>query len=304
MTTFCKNLRRLRLAKNLTQEQAAEAFGVSAQSVSRWECGTTLPDVTMLPKIAETYCVSIDDLYRETSTAYDNYAQRLGSIYEATLKPEDFLPAELEYRKLLKSGAYTTEDLRLYGILHQHMMFYCIKQTNALFDRVLERGLEEDPETYWRTKRQKLYFLHEIGRDQENIDAYKAEVEQNREDVNPWLCLILAYDFSGATKLAYETFRKAEDKFSKNAMLHCFGGDLMAGRKEYEQAFSYWDRALELDPELTDAMYAKGSCYEEMGEYRKAYETYTALAEHLAARGYDAEIQYPRELARKCQARI
>ena len=39
MTTFCKNLKRRRLAKNLTQEQAAEALGVSTQSVSRWECG-------------------------------------------------------------------------------------------------------------------------------------------------------------------------------------------------------------------------------------------------------------------------
>lgn len=38
---FASNLRRLRLSKNLTQEQAAEALGVSAQSVSRWECGVS-----------------------------------------------------------------------------------------------------------------------------------------------------------------------------------------------------------------------------------------------------------------------
>ena len=38
---FANNLRRLRQAKNLTQEQAAEALGVSAQSVSRWECGVS-----------------------------------------------------------------------------------------------------------------------------------------------------------------------------------------------------------------------------------------------------------------------
>ena len=34
-----QNLKRLRIAKKLTQEQAAEKLGVSAQSVSRWECG-------------------------------------------------------------------------------------------------------------------------------------------------------------------------------------------------------------------------------------------------------------------------
>ena len=72
MTVFTKNLKRLRIAKNMTQEQAAEALGVSTQTVSRWECNTTLPDVTILPKIAALYCVTIDDLYKETSTAYDN----------------------------------------------------------------------------------------------------------------------------------------------------------------------------------------------------------------------------------------
>ena len=86
MSVFSKNLKRFRMAKNLTQEQAAEVLGVSTQTVSRWECNTTLPDVTILPKIAALYCVTIDDLYKETSMAYDNYAQRLGSVFEASLK--------------------------------------------------------------------------------------------------------------------------------------------------------------------------------------------------------------------------
>ena len=41
---FFENLKKFRLAKNLTQEQAAEQLCVNAQTVSRWECGTTLPD--------------------------------------------------------------------------------------------------------------------------------------------------------------------------------------------------------------------------------------------------------------------
>ena len=80
MNVFSKNLKRFRVAKNMTQEQAAEALGISSQTISRWECNTTLPDVTILPRIAELYCVTIDDLYKQTGMAYDNYAHRLGNV--------------------------------------------------------------------------------------------------------------------------------------------------------------------------------------------------------------------------------
>ena len=40
---FSNNLKKLRLQKNLTQEQVAEVLGVSTQTISRWECNTTVP---------------------------------------------------------------------------------------------------------------------------------------------------------------------------------------------------------------------------------------------------------------------
>ena len=69
---FSRNLKRLRTEKNYTQEEAARLLGVTAQTVSRWECGTTLPDVMLLPEIARLYCVAVDDLYRENADAYEN----------------------------------------------------------------------------------------------------------------------------------------------------------------------------------------------------------------------------------------
>ena len=104
MKVFSDNLKRFRVAKNLTQEQAAETLGVSTQTVSRWECNVTLPDVAILPKIAELYCVTIDDLYKETSVAYENYAQRLFSVFEADPDPDSFIRAEVEFRKLFRTG--------------------------------------------------------------------------------------------------------------------------------------------------------------------------------------------------------
>ena len=56
------NLQLLRKQKGVTQEELAEVFGVTSQSISKWELGINCPDITMLPKIADYYRVSIDEL--------------------------------------------------------------------------------------------------------------------------------------------------------------------------------------------------------------------------------------------------
>lgn len=304
MTVFCKNLKRLRLAKNLTQEQAAQALGVSAQSVSRWECGTTLPDVNMLPEIAKVYCVTIDDLYRETSVAYENYASRLCSVFEATKQPEDFLRAELEYRKLLRSGDYTAEDLRSYGILNQYMMEACMEKAEQLFDRVLKAGPETEPDTYWRVKRQKGYFLWQIGRNQETIDEFLPRVKAGSRELQEWICLIQACQFAEKYETAWEWAQKAEVKFPESATLHIYMGDLLRAMKRYGEAFHHWRRARELEPEWMDAAYSMGFCYEELEDYEQAAEVWEDIADSLAERGFDAEVNWPREQARKCRAKL
>ena len=53
----------LRLKASMTQEQLANKIGVSAQSVSKWENGISMPDITLLPFISEVFGVSIDDLF-------------------------------------------------------------------------------------------------------------------------------------------------------------------------------------------------------------------------------------------------
>lgn len=56
-------LKRLRKARNITQEKLAEHLNISFQSVSKWENGITMPDIIMLPSIASYFGVSIDELF-------------------------------------------------------------------------------------------------------------------------------------------------------------------------------------------------------------------------------------------------
>ena len=46
----------------ITQEDLAAYMGVSKAAVSKWETGTTYPDITLLPKLADYFNISIDKL--------------------------------------------------------------------------------------------------------------------------------------------------------------------------------------------------------------------------------------------------
>lgn len=68
-------LRQLRLDKNLTQEQLAEHFNTSNRSVSRWENGKSLPDISLLIELADFYQVDVrtilDGETKETNAKND-----------------------------------------------------------------------------------------------------------------------------------------------------------------------------------------------------------------------------------------
>ena len=55
-------LKELRKEKGLTQEQLAEEFNVAARTVSRWENGYNLPDLSILVELAEYYDIDIREL--------------------------------------------------------------------------------------------------------------------------------------------------------------------------------------------------------------------------------------------------
>ena len=59
---FGSFLRELRKEKQLTQEQLAERFGVTSRSVSRWETGSNMPDLSILVELADFYDVDIRDI--------------------------------------------------------------------------------------------------------------------------------------------------------------------------------------------------------------------------------------------------
>ncbi|MBO4324854.1 MAG: helix-turn-helix transcriptional regulator [Lachnospiraceae bacterium] len=62
MIAIGSNIKKYRKQRKITQEQLAKVLGVSDQAVSRWENGSTYPDIELLPTIALYFRVTLDEL--------------------------------------------------------------------------------------------------------------------------------------------------------------------------------------------------------------------------------------------------
>ena len=60
--TLGKRIAQLRKSKGLTQDKLAEALGVTPQAVSKWENDQSCPDISTLPKLAEIFGITTDEL--------------------------------------------------------------------------------------------------------------------------------------------------------------------------------------------------------------------------------------------------
>ncbi len=90
-------LKELRHEKQMTQEQLAQIFNVSSRTISRWENGTNLPDISLLVEIADFYDVDVREIIEgeRKSEMMDE------EVREVATKMADY--ANEEKGKLLKS---------------------------------------------------------------------------------------------------------------------------------------------------------------------------------------------------------
>lgn len=104
-------LKMLRNEKGLTQEQLAEKLNVSNRSVSRWETGSTLPDISLIIELADYYEVDIKELVegeRKSEIMNKELTETFDKIAEYSI--------ERKKSQLQKDGIFT-EMLIVIGII-------------------------------------------------------------------------------------------------------------------------------------------------------------------------------------------
>ena len=129
-------IRELRKKHRLTQEQLADNIGVSFQAVSKWENDIALPDISLIPVIANYFGVSTDEVLCYDSTEKDNEIKNLvDKSYEfRETDPE-------EGRRILEAGLkkYPDNDILLNNLLYVINYSEYPDETISLASRLIDK---------------------------------------------------------------------------------------------------------------------------------------------------------------------
>lgn len=113
----------LRKEKNMSQVDLADALGISRQTVSKWENGDSLPDVTNLQALAALFEVSTDELLNDEKTVsrknYPEWLDRLPGFMSSMVHKYGWLYGV----ETMVSGAIFTVMGLLSRFMFRTMMF-------------------------------------------------------------------------------------------------------------------------------------------------------------------------------------
>lgn len=259
-----KKIRQLRKRMNLSQEVLAQVLGVSFQAVSKWENGTAMPDVAMIPALASFFGVSTDDLFDFNRMEQERKVAEI-CANAAAYRFSDPAKSEQMLREGLKQ--YPGNDIILNNLLYviqtpdrrEEVITLCksILEATKLDDvkydvlRILattyhemgqqaltKQTLEQIPEIYFS----KLELAAKLLDGQEALEAARMQAVLSRDDLLDMLSRMSelyhlagdaerAGEYADLTRQVYHLFLGRSD---------CFGYD--QGRQRQWLAESIWPR--------------------------------------------------------------
>lgn len=258
--TINENIKSLRLQKRLSQECLGELLGVSAQAVSKWETGTTFPDISLLPLIADCFGVTIDSLFegmpKRRFYGYGGKRQELFAIYESSKgTDEDFKRAFDAYSEVILSGKAGAEDYLYFGMLHKIRAYRDIEKALYYYRKSITEGKDKQ-DLQWMAAHQTLTnLLADLGRIEEAV----------------------------ALRLA-----------PKDVYVLTAAGDLCAKLGRHDEAIAYWD-SVPKDSSSISHLFAKAELLAGIGKKEGAIKQYEEIMEWLEVHGYNMELEgvYP-----------
>lgn len=306
-----KKIKQLRYKANLTQEQLAERLSIGAQSVSKWENGVTMPDISLLPLLAETFGVSIDDLFDLTTE------QRFNRL-ENRLDIEDELPQDIyrEFEDFLKSQLEDERNKKRATELTAYLYWHRMNAAAQKVRRYAKDAVRLDPGKkgcQWMLNMAEGHYIWDwnLSNHSKAIDFYRELVDADPEIMLPYLYLldnlIVDHRTEEAEKYLARLSRlkdanpvlirvypayialarfdepaadkimdQLSEEYAENSDYLFEAAQYYARKCDYQKAIEHYELSFEKDtkrPRFIDALDGIANIYEIMGDYRKAAET-------------------------------
>ena len=276
-----KEIRRLRNDRGLTQEALAAALNVTAQTVSKWECGTSIPDVQLLPEIAVFFGVTIDQLFamtpeqqleriengiyarglfseaeqRQIERQLDTIAERpelagkaelvLAELYNHQAEQYRLLAVEHGKAAVEKTGGDAEAVSELANAWGSYMPDWNVRNHHALIEWFSDY-CRRDPDN----RASLMWLLDNLIADRRLDEArqWLEKLAQTDHTFRTPMYRYLIAQAAGERAEAEKVLRELESTEEPEWCLALTLGDIYTQRQEYDEAIAWYRRGQELQP--------------------------------------------------------
>ena len=308
-------IKQLRLKANLTQEALAEKLNISSQSISKWEYGITMPDITLLPDLSEIFGITIDELF---DLSVEQKLTRIESKLDIddNLLNSDFRDIEDYLKSIINDEKYQYKATYLMAYLYTNRLM----SDSKIIKKYAQKGILLDPnkkefqwmlgktgnyecwdwdisnhtaainfyrDVYNQNKSSSLtlcFLIDNLLADNraDEAEMYVKEYERLRPDN---IAMIYAYKAGIALarydeKLADSIINELEEEYGDNPNCLFEIAQYYAKKAQYEKAINYYEESFEKDtkrPRYIDALLSIADIYDIMGNIKKEVETYDRI---------------------------
>ncbi len=262
-------IKKLRTERSMTQEELAEHLGISFQAVSKWETGNTLPDITLLPKLAAFFGVRIDELF---SVDHEDELERIDSMLQnETMTDRNYAYARHILDGILEADPENTDAIKRYAKV------YLSKANTDLLTagRMLEKAMAVSPAdeeifSLYRSVRGGSEYAQHSGNDW-FIRVCEPYARKHPQNTGLYQMLIEAMISMKYFERAEELLNKAGFEGSNRYLKAIFSGDIALAKGNEQAAKDIWGSVPDND---WFGQYEAGERFNRLNDYEKAVKCF------------------------------
>ena len=305
-------IKRLRMEQSVTQEELAEYLGISFQAVSKWETGTTLPDITLLPKLAVFFGVRIDELF---SVNHEDELERIDTMLQReTMTDQNYSYAKRILEGILRDNPEDVNAMKRYAKVYLAKTNTDLLAAGQMLEKAMEISpLDEEIYSLYRGVRGGSEYKHHSDNDwfirvcepyakkyPQNCSLYRMLIEAmiSKKYFDRAGALLSTVQFEGENKYIKEVLlgdialangdaEAAQDIWNTIPKEDWLGqyeaGERFNRLNEYEKAIQCFNNAYEAQsaPHAMDMMYSLAFLYKKLGRFAEAKKEWELIAEAL-----------------------